>query len=93
MTTRKSHSIVDDVHKCFIASFNYRNDAERHWMQCAHEDLARYISTGRASADWLRAFRKADKTKLLRRMAEADDKSSDAQISVATAYLRRYCRY
>ena len=75
------------------ASINYRTDAERHWMRCAADDIAWYLKTDRAPLEWLVAISKANMTKILRRMASADDKSSKGQISIATAYLRRYCGY
>lgn len=85
---------IDSIlHRLEMASINYRTDAERHWMRCAADDIAWYLKTDRASIDWSIAISKADMTKMLRRMASADDKSSKGQITVATAYLRRYCGY
>lgn len=76
-----------------VASWRYETEEEEHWMRCAAEDIAWYLQTDRAPREWWRALVKADFVKLLRRMAQADDKSRNGQIQIATAYLKRYCGY
>lgn len=85
---------LDNIrHGLRMAAFHYRTDAERHWMQCAADSIVWYIDTGRAPSKWLSALKKADAVKLLRRMANADDLSTDGQLRIVTSYLIRYCGY
>lgn len=85
---------LDDVlHELDMASLHYTSDTDRHWMRCAADDIAWYLKTERATMDWYLSLLKVDAVKLLRRMADADDKSRSGQIKIATEYLRRYCGY
>lgn len=86
---------VDDVvHELrMTANTMSKSEAERHWMRCAADDIAWYLRTDRAPYEWWWALLKADAYKILKRMADADNKSTAGQIQIATEYLKRYCGY
>lgn len=60
-------------------------------MRCVVYAVSYYITTGRASSEWEKAFSKANPQKLLA-YAVKNGSASDAEyIKRITSYLRRYC--
>lgn len=87
--------IDNSLHKLFIASLHYQSVMDRYRRHNALDSITYYVNTGRASTPWLKAFCKADKEKLMNRMAKAAEKDGTTvgDIKTATAYLKRYCGY
>lgn len=81
--------IEDLLFRFDMAAFRLDNGDAK---DCA-QDIAWYVRTDRASLDWIRALDRATPQKLLRRMMQSPDSSTQGRLKVATDYLRRYCEY
>lgn len=60
-------------------------------MRCIVYAVSYYITTGRASSEWEKAFSKANPQKLLSAVAKSGSASDTEYIKRVTSYLHRYC--
>ena len=81
--------VYEKLWKCHLQTFG-REGRERIYYQWAHDAIAWWINTGRASRPWEAAFCKADPAKLMKFAARRSG-SSQEYVEEVTKYLRRYC--
>lgn len=96
MTTnniRVSSFVIDErLFECQKLVNRYESDRERMYGGWALSALSGYVATGRASADWLRAFLKAKPAALMRTATKHGNSDYDC-IRAVNKYLARYYGY
>lgn len=95
MTTniRVSAFAIDErLFECQKIANRYETDRERMYGTWALNALTGYVATGRASAEWLRAFLKAKPAALMRTATKHGNSDHDC-IRAVNKYLARYYGY
>ena len=71
-----------------IAMLRSKTQEQRTARRDAYDAVAWYVSTGRASTQWIRSALKADPGKLLDYVGQG---TVEEEVDRATRYLRRWC--
>ena len=82
-------AIDAQLFKCEMETFKYQDAMEKRENINALSALNWYISTGRASSAWIRAFLSGNPAVMMRRAGRYG--TDTEKIAAITRYLQRYC--